>query len=114
MGVIRWEDYRDGELVGFLGKDHVCTINVTKVGTLTCWTIEVEYRFPGGHAAEFRDTKIPTFSEEDAKRIADQLLQDWMDDVGLMPKVAVRTEADFRNAGIDHNFYVTFRDGGVA
>jgi hypothetical protein len=88
MGVIRWEDYSEfGDGIwGYLGTEHACTIKAAKVGKLECRSLEIEYAFPGKHASDFRGTKIPTFGEDDAKNIAEQLLQDWMDDVGLIAK----------------------------
>lgn len=53
MGVIRWEDFYDGQpwTWGDLGSEPVCTIEVARVGNLECQTLEIGSGFPGKRAS---------------------------------------------------------------
>lgn len=184
MGVIRWEDratYADEILqVGTFGGVDVCSV----VFRADQWQLLLFHSFPGGQGRIW-DAPVPCFSQEDAKQLAENALEEFLGEIGFVPKSELddatakysglyadfsarvdhsidlakdlrwsqaeidrlkserkqlnwelvnakrerdvtearyealrppkqRTEADFRNADIDANGYVTFRDGGAA
>lgn len=197
MGVIEWSktEYNDSAVsaihMGWMGDVHVASISEKPRGNL------VELLLPPTFPGEPTTSLFSCFSTRDAKAMAEHLLQEWLDSVGLIPKTAYddlhdrysklnaslgdryleirdlhdenavlkerigaafgdiddaitelkrkvddivadtgvartwswdvpidewwkgakpkhRTEADFRNADIDANGYVTFRNGGAA
>ncbi|MDX0165784.1 hypothetical protein GOC43_28805 [Sinorhizobium meliloti] len=113
MGLIRWVEDDHTDTMGYLGKLHICTIEDMFNEHGNKWLV-YKAAFPG-HLPEFRpDHRFPCQDEKVAREFAVGGLQQWLDTAGLVPKAAVRTEADFRNADIDANGYVTFRDGGAA
>lgn len=112
MGVIRWEKDADGKWQGWLGWSHVATAGrYTAPDGSDIYALTTLEDFPG-----FKTFVDPYESIDACKGGAEELIQEWMDEAGLMsaPKPKQRTETDFRNADIDQRGYVTFRDGGAA
>ena len=110
MGVIRWEEDTEGKWQGWLGWSHVATAGLyTAPDGSDIYALTTLEDFPG-----FKAVVDPYESINACQDGAEELIQEWLDAAGLMQAPKQRTEADFRNADIDANGYVTFRDGGAA
>ncbi|MFT4163394.1 hypothetical protein [Shinella sp.] len=112
MDVIRWQ-YAVNQASAWVGDIMVAEIDIE----IVCGRIHVSWepegiRFCDG--CQIDSVRRYVGSEDEAKKQVEAYVDEWLASAGLMPKPKQRTEADFRNADIDANGYVTFRDGGVA
>lgn len=82
MGVIRWEEDADGKWQGHLGWSHVATAGCYAAPDGSdVFALTVREEFPGSVSFVSPDESIG-----DCKDAADDMLQEWLDDAGLMPK----------------------------
>ncbi|MEF3134607.1 hypothetical protein OS035_24430 [Rhizobium sp. 268] len=90
MSVIRWEQvsgFKDTPLdiwEGWLGRYWICTVKQLKEAQ---WHVRLYPEFPGscGESTDVAD------SFEEARKLAEETLQDWLDQYGLEPKRALST-----------------------
>ena len=90
MGVIRWEEDADGKWQGHLGWSHVATAGLYAAPDGSdIYALSVREEFPG-----FKTSVSPYESIGDCKDGAEALIQEWINEVGLVSKA----ELDDANA----------------
>lgn len=83
MGVIRWRKVFGADF-GEVGGGSICRV----IDVLTNWRLELWPSFQGVRAASLMtdDTDLRFNSKMLAKEYAEQMLQEWLDAAGLIPK----------------------------
>lgn len=82
MGVIRWEEDADGKWQGHLGWSHVATAGLyTAPDGSDIYALTVREDFPG-----FKEFVDPYESIDACKEGTEELIQEWLDEAGLVPK----------------------------
>lgn len=84
MGVIRWNDratYADEILkVGTFGGVDICSM----VFRADQWQLLLFHSFPGGQGRIWY-APVPCFSQEDAQTIAENALEEFLNEIGFVP-----------------------------